>query len=69
MFEINHLVIMILMLALIFLNLKTKISVYKILAGLLSFYFAFSVGDDIFLLVIFIGLALYLIVSVFVSGE
>lgn len=69
MFEIEQLVLVILILGFILINIKTKVGFYRILSAVLSLYFAFSVGNDIFLFVIFTGLSLFLFISTFVSGE
>lgn len=56
-------------LGLAWLGESKKIGIYKIMAGFISFYMSVFMFVDEFLTVIFILLALYLILSVFVGGS
>lgn len=66
---IEQLVLIILMVALIIIGERNKMGIYKVIAGFLSVYFALFLATDMFLTVIFIGLAIYLILSSFLSAK
>lgn len=63
----EQMTLIVVMVALIFFAEKTGVGIYKILAGLISFALALTVVSNTIIMVVFLGLALYLIVSVFTS--
>lgn len=63
----DQLVFIIAIIALAYMGEKTGVGVYKIIAGVISLVFAITLIHTIMLMIVFLGLALYLIVSVFVS--